>query len=265
MKEILAAIWSYRHFIVSSIKNDLRARFARSKLGALWMILQPLAQVAIYALVMARIMAAKLPGIDNRYAYVIYLMAGMIAWSLFAEVVTRSMAMFVDSGNLMKKMAFPRVCLPIIIGGSCLVNNLLLLLTAAGLFLVLGQPLSLAMLWLPLLIGVNLAFALGIGLILGVLNVFVRDVAQVMTVVLQLWFWFTPIVYMASILPDRLRNVLEFNPMMHMAVAFQDVLLYRRTPHDIFGLAVIAVAAIVLLLFSLTLFRRASPEMVDVL
>jgi lipopolysaccharide transport system permease protein len=264
MKEILAAIWSYRHFIMSSIRNDLRARFARSKLGALWMVLQPLAQVAIYALVLSRIMAAKLPGIDNRYAYVIYLMAGMIAWSLFAEVVTRSMTMFVDSGNLMKKMAFPRVCLPIIIGGSCLVNNLLLLVTAIGVFLLAGQPLSLAMLWLPLLIGINLAFALGIGLILGVLNVFVRDVAQVMTVVLQLWFWFTPIVYMPSIIPDRLRAALEFNPMMHMAVAFQDVLLYGRGPH-IPGLVVIAVAATVLLLFSLVLFRRAAPEMVDVL
>ena len=264
MKEILAAIWSYRHFIVSSIKNDLRARFARSKLGALWMVLQPLAQVAIYALVLSRIMAAKLPGIDNRYAYVIYLMAGMIAWSLFAEVVTRSMSMFVDSGNLMKKMAFPRVCLPIIIGGSSLVNNLLLLLTSIGVFLLTGQPLSLAMLWLPLLIGINLAFGLGLGLILGVLNVFVRDVAQVMTVMLQLWFWFTPIVYMPSIIPDRLRSVLEFNPMMHMAVAFQDVLLYGRAPR-IPGLVVIAVAATVLLLFSLILFRRAAPEMVDVL
>ncbi|MGH8156487.1 MAG: ABC transporter permease [Rhodanobacter sp.] len=264
MKEILAAIWSYRHFIVSSIKNDLRARFARSKLGALWMVLQPLAQVAIYALVLSRIMAAKLPGIDNRYAYVIYLMAGMIAWSLFAEVVTRSMSMFVDSGSLMKKMAFPRVCLPIIIGGSSLVNNVLLLLTSIGVFLLTGQPLSLAMLWLPLLIGINLAFGLGIGLILGVLNVFVRDVAQVMTVMLQLWFWFTPIVYMPTIIPDRLRAVLEFNPMMHMAVAFQDVLLYGRAPR-IPGLAVIAVAATVLLLFSLILFRRAAPEMVDVL
>ena len=168
MKEMFLAIWHYRHFILSSIKNDLRSRFARSKLGALWMVLQPLAQVAIYALVLSRIMAAKLPGIDNRYAYVIYLMAGMIAWSLFAEVVTRSLTMFVDSGNLMKKMAFPRVCLPIIIGGSSLVNNLLLLVTAIGVFLLIGHPPTLAMLWLPLLIGVNLAFGLGIGLILGV-------------------------------------------------------------------------------------------------
>jgi len=264
MKEMFLAVWHYRHFILSSIKNDLRSRFARSKLGALWMVLQPLAQVAIYALVLSRIMAAKLPGIDNRYAYVIYLMAGMIAWSLFAEVVTRSLTMFVDSGNLMKKMAFPRVCLPIIIGGSSLVNNLLLLVTAIGVFLLIGHPPTLAMLWLPLLIGINLAFGLGIGLILGVLNVFVRDVAQVMTVVLQLLFWLTPIVYMPSIIPDRLRAVLEFNPMMHMAVAFQDVLLYGRAP-GMAGMLVIATAAVILLLFALILFRRAAPEMVDVL
>ena len=264
MKEMFLAIWHYRHFILSSIKNDLRSRFARSKLGALWMVLQPLAQVAIYALVLSRIMAAKLPGIDNRYAYVIYLMAGMIAWSLFAEVVTRSLTMFVDSGNLMKKMAFPRVCLPIIIGGSSLVNNLLLLVTAIGVFLLIGHPPTLAMLWLPLLIGINLAFGLGIGLILGVLNVFVRDVSQVMMVVLQLLFWLTPIVYMPSIIPERLRAVLEFNPMMHMAVAFQNVMLYGRAP-GFDGLAVLAVASAALLLFALFLFRRAAPEMVDVL
>lgn len=264
MKEILAAIWKYRHFIVSSIKNDLRSRFARSKLGGLWMILQPLAQVAIYALVLSRIMEAKLPGITSRYAYVIYLMAGMIAWSLFVEVVSRSLTIFVDSGNLMKKMAFPRVCLPLIISGSSLVSNLLLLLTATAVFLLIGQPLSLAMLWLPLLLAVNLAFALGLGLILGVLNVFVRDVAQVMTVVLQLLFWLTPIVYMPSIIPDRLRAVLEFNPMMHMVVAFQSVILYGRAP-GMAGLITMAVAASVLLFFALILFRRAAPEMVDVL
>ncbi|WP_161487793.1 ABC transporter permease, partial [Rhodanobacter sp. FW510-T8] len=105
---------------------------------------------------------------------------------------------------------------------------------------------------------------LGLGLILGVLNVFVRDVAQFMMVVLQLLFWLTPIVYMPSIIPDRLRALLEFNPMAHMVIAFQDVLLYGRAP-SITGLAVIAATATVLLLFSLILFRRSAPEMVDVL
>jgi lipopolysaccharide transport system permease protein len=264
MKDMLMALWNYRHFIESSIRNDLRSRFVRSRLGALWMILQPLTQVAIYSLVLSRVMAAKLPGINNRYAYVIYLMAGMVAWSLFAEVVTRSLTVFVENGNLMKKMAFPRVCLPVITGGASLVNNLLLLVVAIGLFTLMGHPLSLAMLWLPLLIAVNLAFALGLGLILGVLNVFVRDVAQVMAVVLQLLFWLTPIVYMSNIVPDRIHALLEFNPMLHMVVAFQSVILYGRSP-DIVGLVVIAVTAVTMLLFSLILFRRAAPEMVDVL
>ncbi|MBQ4856520.1 ABC transporter permease [Rhodanobacter sp. B2A1Ga4] len=264
MKDILTALWNYRHFIFSSIRNDLRSRFARSRLGALWMILQPLAQVAIYSLVLSRIMATKLPGIDNRYAYVIYLMAGMVAWSLFAEVVTRSLTIFVENGNLMKKMSFPRVCLPFIISGSALINNLLLLMTAMGLFVLMGHAMSLAVLWLPLLIVINLAFSLGLGLILGVLNVFIRDVAQVMTVVLQLLFWLTPIVYMPNIIPERLRVVLEFNPMMHMVAAFQSVILYGRSP-DFGALSVVAVAAVALLLCSLVLFRRAAPEMVDVL
>nr|MDA3877373.1 ABC transporter permease [Halothiobacillus sp.] len=185
-------------------------------------------------------------------------------WSLFAEVVTRSLTIFVDNGNLMKKMAFPRVCLPLIIAGSSLVNNILLLVTAIVVFMMIGHPLSLALLWLPLLIGINLAFGLGIGLILGILNVFVRDVAQVMTVVLQLLFWLTPIVYMPSIIPERLHAVLKFNPMMHIAIAFQDVMLYGRPP-GILGLTIIALAAALMLFVALILFRRAAPEMVDVL
>jgi lipopolysaccharide transport system permease protein len=264
MKDMLIAVWSYRHFIFSSIRNDLRSRFARSKLGALWMILQPLAQVAIYSLVLSRIMAAKLPGIDNRYAYVIYLMAGMIAWALFSEVLTRSLTVFVESGNLMKKIVFPRVCLPLVTAGSALVNNFLLLLASAGVFALVGHPPSLSMFWLPVLIGVNLIFALGVGLILGVINVFVRDVAQVMNVVLQLLFWLTPIVYMPTIIPPRLQTFIELNPMAHLVADFQSVILYGRPPGFV-GLIAIAVASILLLVIALALFRRAAPEMVDVL
>ncbi|HET6805046.1 MAG TPA: ABC transporter permease [Frateuria sp.] len=264
MKDILLAVWSYRNFIFSSIRNDLRSRFARSKLGATWMILQPLAQVAIYSLVLSRIMSAKLPGIDSRYAYVIYLMAGMIAWALFSEVLTRSLTLFVDNGNLMKKIVFPKVCLPFVTTGSALVNNVLLLLASAGVFALIGHPPSLALLWLPVLILVNLIFAAGVGLILGVLNVFVRDVAQVMNVILQLLFWMTPIVYMPTLIPERLQPVLTLNPMAHLVWDFQAVILYGHSP-GLRGLAVISMLSILLLGAALALFRRAAPDMVDVL
>jgi lipopolysaccharide transport system permease protein len=264
VKEMLLAIWRYRHFIVSSIRNDLRTRFARSKLGAAWMILQPLAQVAIYALVLSRVLAAKLPGVDNRYAYVIYLMSGMLAWSLFSELLTRSLNMFVDNGNLMKKIMFPRVCLPIIVAGSCLVNNVLLFVASIGVFLLVGHWPTAAFLWLPLLVVVNVIFALGLGLFFGVLNVFVRDVAQVMTVVLQLWFWLTPVVYMPTIIPEQLKVAVELNPMYHVVSSFQNVILYGRMP-DLYGLVIIGAVGLFLLGISMILFRRAAPEMVDVL
>ncbi|MGA7440029.1 MAG: ABC transporter permease [Luteibacter sp.] len=264
MQNLLRAVWMYRHFIVSSIRNDLKMRFARSKLGGLWMILQPLAQVAIYAVVLSRIMGSRLPGTDNRYAYVIYLIAGMVAWSLFAETVTRCLTIFVDNGNLLKKIVFPRISLPLIVGGSALVSNVLLLVAAVGVFLIVGHMPTLSMFWLLVLIPVNLAFSIGLGLTLGVLNVFVRDIGQVMTVILQLWFWMTPIVYMPTILPEQFQGLIHLNPMYYIASGFQDVLLYGKAP-QLDHLAYIAAGSVLLLGLSMFLFRRANAEMVDVL
>jgi lipopolysaccharide transport system permease protein len=258
------AVWRYRYFILSSIKNDLRSRFARSKLGALWMILQPLAQVAIYALVLSEVLATKLPGMTTAYAYPIYLMAGMVAWALFSELMLRSLTMFVENANIMKKIMFPRVCLPIITLGSALVNNFLLLLATVGIFALLGHWPNANMLWLPVLLAVTSVLGMGLGLILGIMNVFVRDVAQVVGVVLQLWFWLTPVVYMASVIPSRYQVYFRSNPMYHVVTAYQDVMLYGRAP-ALGNLAIIATVSLVLLGLSLILFRRAAPEMVDVL
>jgi lipopolysaccharide transport system permease protein len=264
MKEMLRAIWRYRHFILSSVKNDLRSRFARSKLGALWMILQPLAQVAIYSLVLSRIMVSKLPGIDSQYAYSIYLLAGMMVWSLFSEIVTRSLTVFVENGSKLKKIVFPRVCLPLVTVGSALVNNVMLFSATVGVFALLGHMPTEALVWMPVLMLVTVAFSLGLGLLLGVLNVFVRDVAQFMAVVLQLWFWLTPIVYMSSIIPEKLQGMMNLNPMYWLVISYQNVLAYNRPP-TIETLWPIAVASIFLLLISLFLFRRAAPDMADVL
>ncbi|MGH8081465.1 MAG: ABC transporter permease, partial [Lysobacter sp.] len=152
MKELFRAIWSYRFFILSSIKNDLRARFTRSKLGGLWMIIHPLTQVLIFALILSEVLSAKLPGVNSKYAYALYLMAGMLFWTLFAETITKCLTLFIDNGNLMKKMAFPRICLPIIAAGTMLVNNALLSLAIFAVFAALGHFPGGQGFWLPLLI-----------------------------------------------------------------------------------------------------------------
>ncbi len=93
MKALLLAAWRYRFFIVSSIKTEFRSKFVRSALGGLWMILNPLSQVLIFAFVLSAVLSAKLPGITNQYAYAIYLMAGTLGWSLFAEIVNRCLTL----------------------------------------------------------------------------------------------------------------------------------------------------------------------------
>lgn len=261
---MLKSLWQYRYFVLSSIRNELNSRFARSKLGGIWLIINPLAQVAIYALILSNVLAAKLPGIDNKYGYAIYLMAGLLAWTLFSEIVSRCLNLFIEQGNLMKKVQFPRITLPAIVIGSNLLNNIILFICMVVIFLLLGHHFSLITLWLLPLTIMLATFALGIGLILGVLNVFVRDLSQAVPIILQMWFWFTPIVYPDSIIPENYRHWLALNPLYHFTDAYHKLIVYGRTP-QIEGIFIIGVLTVLFLILSLFLFRRSIEEMVDVL
>jgi lipopolysaccharide transport system permease protein len=262
---MLSRAWRYRHFIFSSIKNEFLSRFARSRLGGLWMVIHPLAQVVIFAFILSAVLSAKLPGINNRYAYALYLTAGMMAWSLFSELVSRSLTVFVDNGNLLKKMMFPRICLPLIVSGSALINSLLLFVAILLVFALLGHHPGWSILWLPALIVLNVMLGAGLGLVLGVFNVFIRDVGQVVPIVLQFWFWLTPIVYMpAAIIDERYKRWLSLNPMTPLVNAYQDILVFGSQPQWL-PLTGTAIFAIVSSIFALFLFRKAAPEMVDTL
>jgi len=264
MSNMLQGLWRYRQFVLSSIQNEFRARFTRSKLGGLWMVINPLAQVAIYALILSNVVSAKLQGIENKYAYAIYIMAGLLAWTLFSEIITRCTNLFIEQGNLMKKMSFPRIALPCIVVGSCLINYILLFIAMLAIFALLGHQFSAAILWLIPLTFAVVALALGIGLILGVMNVFLRDIGQAFPIIFQVWFWFTPIVYPENIIPESYRHLLNLNPMYPVVSAYHQVLVYNHAPQ--FGnITMISGMALILLLLSLFMFRRASAEMMDAL
>jgi lipopolysaccharide transport system permease protein len=258
------ALWRYRSFILSSILNEFKIRFARSRLGGFWMIVQPLSQVVIYALILSTVMAAKLPHVDSRYAYALYLMSGTLAWSLFNEIVTRCLTLFIDQANLLKKMQFPRVTLPTIVIGSALLNNLMLFVAILVIFSLLGDYPSLSLLWLIGLTGLNVILAVGIGLILGVVNVFIRDLTHIVPILLQLFFWATPIVYPVTIIPEKFQHLLQLNPLYPVVQGYHELILSHQMPalHTLIPVSLLSCA---LLCVSFFMFRRASPEMVDVL
>jgi lipopolysaccharide transport system permease protein len=261
---MFAALWRYRYFILASIGGELKGRFARSRLGMVWSVLHPLAQATIFALILAEVLGAKIPGIENKAAYPIYLMAGIAAWGLFSEIVNRCLSVFMEYSGSLKKIAFPRLCLPVIVWGGALINHLLLLAAVAVVFLFFGHMPGMAWLVIPLGIVLISMFAFGLGLILGIFNVFSRDVGQVFTIVLQMWFWLTPIVYPHNIVPAQLRWLLDLNPMVALVGVYQDALLYNRWP-DLSVLAMPFTLAVILFGFSFLLFRRASAELVDAL
>lgn len=264
MNSMLRSLWDYRYFIFSSIRNDYVVRFSRSKVGLLWMIVHPLVQVLIYALVLSEVLSAKFHGIDSKYAYAVYLMSGMLCWSLFSELINKLVGVFTENAEQIKKISFPKICLAAIAIGVSLINNGLLLVGIFFIFASLGYLPGHYVAWLPVLMLVTTMLATGIGLILGVLNVFVRDVSQVVPVVLQVLYWLTPIVYGVEMLGDGARDLVESNPLYPLVASFQNVIAFNRSP-DLEGLALLVLGAMVLGAVALLLFRRASAEMADVL
>ncbi|GHA32594.1 transport permease protein [Devosia pacifica] len=264
LNSLASAAWRYRYFILASIQGDFRSRVARSRLGFLWIILVPLAQVAIYAFILSALMTQRLPGIDNRFAYSLYLLAGFSGWFLFLEVINRCVTIFLDNAEALKKIAFPRIVLPIIVVGSSVINNLVFFGLVVLAYVLLGHDPLPAIAWYPLLTLITAAGAAGLGLSLGVLNVFMRDVGQIVGIALQFGFWMTPIVYMVDILPESVRPILMLNPMYWVLDSYHRTFLYGLPPQPLalLGLSVLAVG---LLALALMLFRRASAEMVDVL
>ncbi|MDD2266033.1 ABC transporter permease [Sulfuricurvum sp.] len=264
MNRLFKSLWHYRTFVISSVVAQFHARFVQNKLGVLWMIANPLAQVTVYALILSSILAAKLPGINNTYAYAIYLTAGMLAWTLFTEILSRSVTLFVDNANLLKKLAFPKLTLPLIVTGTALINALLLLVAAMGVFFLLGHHVGWVVLWLPLLFVLTILLALSLGTLLGIFNVFIRDIGQLVPIVIQFWFWLTPVVYVPTIIPVRYRDYLAYNPVTPLVQGFQNVLVFNRPP-DVEGLALIALVSLLIGAAAIALYRKASAEMVDLL
>jgi lipopolysaccharide transport system permease protein len=259
---MLRGLWAYRGFVLGSVKREFQAKYTNAMLGALWSLLSPLAMILVYTVIFAEVMHSKLPGTDSSFAYSIYLCAGILTWGLFAEIVTRGQTVFIEQANLIKKVSFPRICLPLIVVLNALVNFGIIFGLFVAFLLITGSfPGWIFLAIVPVLV-LQVLLAIGIAMVAGVLNVFFRDVGQFVTIAIQFWFWFTPIVYPVSILPDNVRGLLAFNPMAPVIGAYQAVLVKGAQP-DWAALGWVTLLALLLCAFGWRLFRKRSGEMVD--
>jgi lipopolysaccharide transport system permease protein len=258
----LTALWLYRGFVLGMVARDFRGRYLRSVLGASWAVLNPLAQILVYTAVFSHVMQARLPNAKDPLSYSLYLCAGLLTWGYFVEVLLRNQTVFLEQANMMKKVSFPRVTLPSYVFLSASVNFAIVWGLFLATLLVTGRwPGWVLVALVPLLL-IQQVLAAGLGLVLGVINVFFRDVGHAVGIALQFWFWLTPIVYPLSAVPEGVRSPMTWNPVYPLFASYQRIIVEHQWP--VWGdLWPVIVLATVVAMVSDIAFRQLSGAMVD--
>ena len=260
---MLRALWAYRSFVWSSVVREFHGKYRESLLGAFWSVANPLTMIVIYTVVFGQLMRPQLAGHEQTpFAFSIYLCAGVITWGLFAEMLGRLNGVFLEHGNLIKKSNFPRICLPAIVATSALVNFGIVFGLYLAFLALIGHWPGWALLAVIPLLALQVLFTLGLGIFLGTLNVFFRDVGQLTGIVVQFWFWLTPIVYVFDTLPELARHALKYNPLQPLMAAYQTIFLSQRLP-DFSSLTPLAILTGILLLLGARFFLSRVGELVD--
>ena len=259
---MIDALWRCRGFIIGSVKRDFKVRYQTSLLGGVWAVLNPLALVSIYVIVFSRLMSIRLPEATIEFAYGLHLCAGILCWNTFTEIATRCQNTFVENAGMIRKLSFPRLSLPVIAVLSSLVNYLIFLLVVLIFAIVSGASIGVSIISIVVLLLIQLALASGLGIILGVLNVFYRDVGQFTGIAFQFWFWLTPIVYPIDILPENIRKIVEMNPVTALVTGYQSILTLGKWPQ--WGaLLPTGILSLALVLLGFWLFRKCAADLVD--
>jgi len=262
MLNIFKSLWAYRGFILGSVQREFQSKYRNSLLGATWTVINPLSMIFVYTVIFSQLMHSKLPGVDSTFAYSIYLCAGVLTWGLFAEIVTRAQNTFLEHANLIKKLSFPRLCLPVTVVANALLNFSIVFGLFTLFLLTSGNFPGWVYFALIPVLAILVAFAIGLGMTLGVLNVFFRDVGQFFGIAIQFWFWLTPIIYPITILPESIRPLMSLNPMTNLIGAFQTIFVAGKWPAWQ-GLLPAIILAIVMCALGMHLFRKHAGDMVD--
>jgi lipopolysaccharide transport system permease protein len=260
MRSPLFEIWRYRELILNLVKRELKARYKNSVLGFFWSLLNPLGMMLVFTFVFTVISPNNQIG-----NFPIFFLCGFLPWQYFSNGVMVSMNSIVGNSNLVKKVYFPREALPISSVLAALVNFLLALVVLFGALIVTRTPFSPYIWLLPVVILMQTCFILGVVFVLSTLNVFYRDTMMIMDVVMQAWFFLTPVFYPIAILPSsyeilgitvnvrRLMYIL--NPMASFVAAYRDLLYFGyRTNLDFFLRT--AATSLIVLAFGYWFFLR---------
>jgi lipopolysaccharide transport system permease protein len=248
----------------SFAKRDFKERYVGTGLGQLWYILSPIITIFIYTVIFSDFMKMKLDIVDNSYSYSIYLVPGLLAWGSFSTILTRLNGSLLEKANLIKKINVPAFVYQL----SIIITEfgiLMLSYSLALIFLLLvNHPITLTFLYLVPILFLQTLFAFALGVIISLFTPFFKDLREAVPIVVQLWFWMTPIIYMKEMIANKYPALLTYNPFFYFVQIYQDIFLYSKAP-SFEALFSVMFMTFITLVFAAHLYKKMIGTIKDII
>lgn len=254
----LCLFWKYRELLINLTHREIAQRYKQSVLGYAWVILNPLFQLLVMNFVFSTIL--KIPSLN--VPFIIFLSVGLLPWNLFTQTLTSSATVLVANSTLITKIYFPREILVYATMIAKMVDFLFSCLILIMFLIIFKIPPTLMLLWLPFIFIIQFFFTAGIALILSTFNLFYRDIQYVLSLLLILWMYMTPVLYPVEIIPQRFRFVLSLNPMAVIVNAYRQVIVGRGMP-NITSLTIGFLISLIFFLIGYSIFKKLEGEFAD--
>ncbi|MFQ5875630.1 MAG: ABC transporter permease [Dehalococcoidia bacterium] len=255
----LGRLVAYRELLFLMVARDLKARYTQSLLGFYWAVINPLVHALVFTAafsIVVRIDVGDTP-------YFLFVLTGLLSWNLLAHSVADATESLVEHDNLVTKVPFPREVIPLSAVLARILDFLLSLLVILALMAAFRWPLHPYILLALPLGGLQVLFALGVGLCTSMANLFYRDVRQLVAVGLPLWMFLSPVIYPVTLVPEQLQGLYRLNPMVGLVNAYRGVLLHGALP-PVTDLVPVAAFSLVLLGGGFWLFKKLEPRFAEV-
>jgi ABC-2 type transport system permease protein len=246
-------IYRYRDLVLALVARELKVRYRRSAIGFTWTMLQPLLMMLVLQVVFSSLFRFQLAN------YPVYAMAGILFWNFFSQSVVTSMNSLRGNALLLKKVPVPMAVFPIATVASGVINLVFALIPLLLILVITGHPLTPSLLFLPVSILLAALFTLGAGLLLSPLSIFFTDIVEMITVVLSVAMYLTPIFYPKEIVPEKMRWIVRYNPLRSILEVFRDPIYYGKVP-PLSHLTVSCLIVLVALGVGAWAFRKSSDR-----
>jgi len=245
-------------------KRDFLERYSGSIFGMWWSFIWPLVNILIYTLIFSKVMSAKIPGLPSTYSYGLYLASGIIPWMAFSNTVSRSANIFIEKKHIITKIPIQLPIFPISVAISESITFLIGFSILILFLIILNIKPTVYSLLVPFTYIFQQLLAISLGLIFAILNVFIRDIRELVNIFLQIWFWFTPIVYTVDILPNSIKNLVEINPIYAFIQVYQKAFIIKEEI-NFKVLIIYSIISVIFAALSYILYKKLSKDIKDFL